>query len=150
MMLILECSQGCYGRTDGSFKSYIPSQLRWRGDNKRKGLNASPIRPNLKYTSLRWSSTEQLGTPATDITILVSSVTEMLQTLDWSTLAKRRIRTRIIFYKITLHLVAIYPTTLLTPSDLRKRHYLHSYFNIQTHKDHQRYSFFPRTISQWN
>jgi len=32
-MLILECSQGCYGRTDGRQRYYIPSQLRWRGDN---------------------------------------------------------------------------------------------------------------------
>ena len=32
-MLILECSQGCYGRTDGRKRYYIPSQLRWRGDN---------------------------------------------------------------------------------------------------------------------
>jgi hypothetical protein len=33
-MLILECSQGCYGRTDGrKARYYIPSQLRWRGDN---------------------------------------------------------------------------------------------------------------------
>ena len=35
-MLILECSQGCYGRTDGRKRYYIPSQLRWRGDNKLK------------------------------------------------------------------------------------------------------------------
>ena len=44
-MLILECSQGCYGRTDGRKEGrkegridgrqryYIPSQLCWRGDN---------------------------------------------------------------------------------------------------------------------
>jgi hypothetical protein len=36
-MLILECSQGCYerteGMTDGWTRYYIPSQLRWRGDN---------------------------------------------------------------------------------------------------------------------
>ena len=35
-MLILEWSQGCYGRTDGWQCYYIPSQLRWRGDNKCK------------------------------------------------------------------------------------------------------------------
>ena len=34
-MLILECSQGCYGRTDGRQRYYIPSQLRWRGDNNQ-------------------------------------------------------------------------------------------------------------------
>ena len=32
-MLILEWSQGCYGRTDGRQRYYIPLQLRWRGDN---------------------------------------------------------------------------------------------------------------------
>jgi hypothetical protein len=31
-MLILEWSQGCYGRTDGRKRYYIP----WRGDNKVK------------------------------------------------------------------------------------------------------------------
>jgi hypothetical protein len=34
-MLIIECSQGCYGRTDGRNEGrkryYIPSQPRWRG-----------------------------------------------------------------------------------------------------------------------
>ena len=37
-MLILDCSQGYYGRTDGRtdgrYRYYIPSKLRWRGDNK--------------------------------------------------------------------------------------------------------------------
>jgi hypothetical protein len=33
-MLILECSQGCYGRTEGRTRYYIPSQLHWQGDKK--------------------------------------------------------------------------------------------------------------------
>jgi hypothetical protein len=33
-MLILEYSQGCYGRKDGRKHYYIPSQLRWQGDKK--------------------------------------------------------------------------------------------------------------------
>ena len=43
-MLILQCSQGCYGRTDGRTDGRkegrtdgsvtIPSQLRWRGNNQ--------------------------------------------------------------------------------------------------------------------
>ena len=49
-----------------------------------------------------------------------SSVTEMLQTLNWPTLEKRRIRTRIIFlYKIIHHLVAISPINFLIQSDVR-------------------------------
>ena len=79
-----------------------------------------------------------------------SSVTEMLRTLNWSTLEKRRIRTRIIFlYKLIHHLVAIYPTNLLIQSDPRTRQYPHSYsFRlIQTTKDSYKYSFFSKNNS---
>jgi hypothetical protein len=47
-MLILEGSQGCYGRTDGrndgrkdgrTIALLYPSQLSWRGDNKETGNN---------------------------------------------------------------------------------------------------------------
>ena len=82
-----------------------------------------------------------------------SSVPEMLQTISWPTLEKRRIRTRIIFlYKIIHHLVAIYPTNLLIQSNPRTRQYPHSYSDrpIQITKDSYKYSFFPRTIAQWN
>jgi hypothetical protein len=76
-----------------------------------------------------------------------SSVTEMLQTLHWSTLEKRRIRTRIIFLcKIIHHLVVIYPTILLTRSDPRTRQFLHrySYRLVQTTKDSYKVTNFPK------
>ena len=79
-----------------------------------------------------------------------SSVTEMLQTLNWSTLEKRRIRTRIIFlYKIIHHLVAIYPTNVLTQFDPRTRQYPHSYSyrQIQTTNDSYKYSLFSKNNS---
>ena len=40
-MLILECSQGCYGRTEGRWRYYIynPSQLRWLKSRKRNNIN---------------------------------------------------------------------------------------------------------------
>ena len=82
-----------------------------------------------------------------------SSVIEMLRTLNCPTLEKMQIRTRIIFlYKIIHHLVVIYPTNLLIQSDPRTRQYPHSYSYrlIQTNTDSYKYSFFPRTITQWN
>jgi hypothetical protein len=78
-----------------------------------------------------------------------SSVTNMLTELKWPQLHLRRTRTRLIFfYKIIHHLVAIYPTYLLVPSDSRTRQYTHShsYIHIHTYK----YSFYPKTIVQWN
>ena len=51
-----------------------------------------------------------------------SSVSDMLQDLNWPTLQQRRLRTRLIFfYKIIHNLVAIYPTDLLHPQDSRVR-----------------------------
>jgi hypothetical protein len=71
------------------------------------------------------------------------SVTQMLQTLNWLTLEKRRIRTRIIF-----HYKTIYPTHLVTHTDSRTRQYSHSYSYrlIQTTKDSYKYLYYPRTI----
>jgi hypothetical protein len=104
----------------------------------------------LKYTKLRWSSAEQLGTPATDTTI-PAQLLKCYKHSNWSTLEKMRIRTRIIFlYKIIHHLIAIYPTNVLTQSDPRTRQYPHSYSYrlIQTTNDSYKYSYFRRTIAQ--
>ena len=81
-----------------------------------------------------------------------SSVTDMLQDLNWPTLEARRLHTRLVmFYKITNHLVAIYPQNLLYPVDHRTRQsHTNCYRLIQTNKDTYKYSFYPRTISQWN
>ena len=128
-------------------------------------MYTSLVRPKLEYSSCVWDphtksqihQLEMVQRRAARYTCNryhnTSSVTEMLQTLNWSTLEKRRIRTRIIFLcKIIHHLVAIYPTNLLTRSDPRTRQFLHrySYRLIQTTKDSYKILIFPRTISQWN
>ncbi len=80
-----------------------------------------------------------------------SSVTDMLNTLNWPTLQQRRLKTRLImFYKIVHHIVAV-PSTLLIPTDIRTRQ-LHpqTYRHLLTVKDCYKYSFFPYTITQWN
>ena len=118
-------------------------------------------RPKLEYRSSAWDphtkypihQVEMVQREAAKYTCNIyhntSSVTEMLQRLNWPTLEKRRIRTRIIFfYKIRHYLV----THLLTPSGPRARQYPYMYFYrlIQTTQDSYKYSFFPRTIAQWN
>jgi hypothetical protein len=73
------------------------------------------------------------------------SVTNMLTELKWPQLQLRRTRTRLIFfYKIIHHLVAIYPTNLLVPSDSRTQQYTHShsYRHIHTSLDSYKYSFY--------
>ena len=52
-----------------------------------------------------------------------SSVTDMLNTLNWPTLQQRRLKTRLItFYKIVHHIVPV-PSDLLIPTDNRTRQF---------------------------
>ena len=67
-----------------------------------------------------------------------SSTTAMINTLQWPTLAERRLKTRLVlFYKIVHCLVAT-PSHILVLTDSR------------TTKDTYKWSCFPNTIIQWN
>ena len=67
-----------------------------------------------------------------------SSTTAMINTLQWPTLAERRLKTRLVlFYKIVHCLVAT-PSHILVLTDSR------------TTKDTYKWSFFTNTIIQWN
>jgi hypothetical protein len=80
-----------------------------------------------------------------------SSVTPMIDTLGWPTLAERRLKTRLIMlFKITHALIAI-PNIILIPTDNRTRKSHNQTFrHITTQKDTYKWSFFPHTIVQWN
>ena len=145
--------------------NFIKRNLKVNSKTVKEKAYIALVRPKLEYSSCVWdphtkSQTHQLEMVQRRAARYTcnryhntSSVTEMLQTLNWATLEKRRIRTRIIFlYKIIHHLVAIYPTDLLTQSDTRTRQHSHiySFRPIQTTKDSYKYSFYPRTILQWN
>ena len=82
-----------------------------------------------------------------------SSVTDMLHNLNWPSLEIRRTRVRLImFYKIIHHVVAIHPldTLLLPTTTITRYNSSHTYQHIRTDKDSYKYSFYPRTIIQWN
>jgi hypothetical protein len=80
-----------------------------------------------------------------------SSVTSMIDTLGWPTLAERRLKTKLIMmYKIAHALIAI-PNNILIPTDSRTRKSHNETFrHITTQKDTYKWLFFPHTIVQWN
>ena len=81
-----------------------------------------------------------------------SSVTDMLDHLQWEILEARRTKCQLsMFYKITNNLVDIHPETYLsrTSSRTRANHSL-KFRQISTKKDYFKFSFFPRTIPVWN
>ena len=122
------------------------------------------MRPQLEYASTVWSPHT-----ATDITKLeavqrrsvrwatrdyqrTSSVTQMIKNLNWRTLERRRIDSRLtLMYKITYDLVAIPAADYLIHNTRQSRHnHQLAYRQIPTLKDYYKFTFFPRTIVHWN
>ena len=122
------------------------------------------VRPQLEYASTLWSPHT-----AIDITKLeavqrrsarwatrdyqrTSSVTQMINDLNWHTLEQRRVDSRLtLMYKITYDLEAIHAADYLIPNTRQSIHnHQLAYRQIPTLKDYYKYTFFPRTIVHWN
>ena len=122
------------------------------------------VRPQLEYDSTVWSTnTDQ------DIDKLesvqrravrwvtrdyryTSSVSAMLQDLNWHTLDQRRINSRLVLLnKVTYDLIAI-PASNYLIRNTRPSSRIHPlvYRQITTLKDYYKFTFFPRTIIHWN
>ena len=77
------------------------------------------------------------------------SMTQMVQQLQWEPLQVRRVKIRLVLYKIQHGLVAIQAETCLVAGDTRTRGE-HKFRPPNVRKDVYKYSFFPRTIGDWN
>ena len=81
-----------------------------------------------------------------------SSVSNMLQRLEWRPLANRRKDARLMMmYKIDRELVSITKENRLIPPCRRSRNTHNRAFQIESCRiDTRKMSFFPRTVSDWN
>ena len=79
-------------------------------------------------------------------------MTQMLKDLEWKPLAERRKDDRLaLLYKVLNNLSAITADDFLTYSQTKTRKNHHLTLNLYAPKtDLFKYSFFPRTIVQWN
>ena len=78
------------------------------------------------------------------------SVTSLMDNLGWESLAERREKQRVIMlYKISHGLIAVPPTRLTQPQRITRGH-SRKYNVLSSSLDRVKYSFFPRTIPQWN
>ena len=81
-----------------------------------------------------------------------SSVSEMLEHLNWETLESRLTKSSLtVFYKVVNNLVDIPASTYLTPGSSRTRssHSL-KFRQFQCSLNSFKYSFFPATVVTWN
>ena len=82
-----------------------------------------------------------------------ANVTEMLKDLSWDTLATRRKTGRLSFmYKLTHNLIDCSAENHLKPNNERRTRGSHDFKFLvpRAKKDIFKFSFFPRTISEWN
>ena len=81
-----------------------------------------------------------------------SSVGDMLLDLGWTSLQTRRQTLRLcMMYKIHKGLIAMDAQEFMTPLQRRSRHVNSYAYKIPHSKtDYHMYSFFPRTIREWN
>ncbi|KAI8519500.1 hypothetical protein Bbelb_027570 [Branchiostoma belcheri] len=122
------------------------------------------VRPHLEYSATVWDPYTNKGIQAVEavqrraarVTLndyqRTSSVTQMLNDLQWPLLSERRRKARLTtFYKI-VHKITIIPTDkLLRPAQGRTRgSHQYKYQPIHARTDVYKYSLFPRTIPQWN
>jgi len=122
------------------------------------------VRPQLEYSSSVWSPhaaarIEQLESVqrraarwAKHDFSRLSSVTDMLTSLNWRRLDLRRIDQRLVMFHNILHnQVAIPIPDYLKPITRPSRtSHTKAFQNIQTTTDYHKFSFFPRTIIHWN
>ena len=124
----------------------------------------SLVRPTVEYASTVWDpytqqnidKIEMLQRRAARYTLNryhnTSSVTEMLQELNWDTLELRRKRSRLkMLYKMHNSLVDVNYHQYLIPAGRQSRH-LHKYaYKVPASlTNYHQFSFFPRTVRDWN
>ena len=77
-----------------------------------------------------------------------STVSDILQSVDWRSLEQRRVDSRLTTsYKIRNNLVAIDEDQYLQRGTGRRAY---QYRQLRAEKDYTGFSFFPRTVIQWN
>ena len=126
-----------------------------------KGL----VRPHVEYAAVAWdpyrkghiTDLEKVQRSAARFvkrnnTRTPGIVTELLNGLGWESLADRRRRARLLFmYKIRNGLVDVDGDCYLKPLIRHTRHSnSQGLISIQSRIDAHKYSFFPRTIIDWN
>ena len=80
-----------------------------------------------------------------------SSMSDMMEQLQWPTLAQRRCRLHLtMLYKIQNNIVAINPSPYLKPIHSVTRTHCYSFLPCRCNTESFKFSFLPRTIPLWN
>jgi hypothetical protein len=143
---------------------FLKRNIKTRNRKIKEVAYKTMVRPQLEYASCLWDPYTATNIHKIEMVqrraarwvshdfSRCSSVTNMLQELNWRSLELRRADARMnMMYKITNGIVAIPSAQYLTPITRYTRHtHTLSYRGITAKKNIYRYSYFPITIVQWN
>ena len=143
----------------------LKRNVRTPNKNTRENAYKTLVRPHLEYAAAVWSpwqqkyihDVEKIQRRAARYVCRdygrMSSVTSMLQSMNWETLETRRKKARTtLMYKCINGLVAIPLSPYFTVGQQRSTRHSHLYnINIPLCRiDCYKFSFFPQTIRMWN
>lgn len=143
---------------------FVKRNIKVKSPNIRECAFKTLVRPQLEYASTIFDPYTQTNINklervqrraarwTSDDYSHYSSVSDMLQRLDWRTLQQRRADAHLcLLYKIIHEQVAISIPHYFEPNH-RVSRFCHSMSFKQNHTrvDYYKFSFFPRTIVQWN
>jgi len=143
---------------------FLRRNLRIGNEEVKSAAYFSLVRPNLEYCGTVWSPyhKEQIhdlemvqrraARYVTNRYHNTSSVTSMLEHLQWETLESRRTKAKLtMVYKITNDLVDIPVSKYLSPGSSRTRaNHTIKFLPLSTSTSYYRHSFFPSIIATWN
>ena len=147
-----------------SMLGFLQRNLRVNSRETKASAYFTLVRPNLEYCSNVWSSytiqakkriemvQRRAARYATNRYRNTSSVTDMLEDLNWDTLETRRSKSQVtMMFKIINGLVDIPAADFVTPASTRTRsHHGKKLRQYATSTDTLKYSFFLCTIPLWN
>lgn len=143
---------------------FLQRNLRGCKSNVKSTAYTTMVRPTLEYAGTVWDPHHQVHIRSLEgvqrrAARFVSGnfydrtpgcVTAMINQLKWEPLEYRRLTSRLVmFYKITHDLIDINAPSYLLPGDARTRG-ANRYRQPTTDKDIYKFSFFPRTTTDWN
>ena len=142
---------------------FLRRNLRINNSDTKTVAYKTLVRPNLEYCASVWSPytatckqkiemvQRQAARYATNRYHNTSSVTNMLQDLDWDSLEARRVKIQLaLLFKVIQDLVDIPAAAYLTPASTRIRaSHTKKLRQISSRSDAYNFSFFPRTIPVW-
>ena len=144
--------------------SFLKRNINISNKSIKEKAYVSLVRPTLEYASSVWDPYQQndihrlekiqrrAGRYATNRYHNTSSVSSMIEQLEWTTLEERRKHSRLLMmYKLKNNIVRFDASSKLIPNERPSRNNNEQALRIPSCKTTARKdSFYPRTIKEWN